>query len=91
MSNINRLLILVALMNGIEEAIDHVGGPVPAARICGVTRQAVDKWIRAGHLPRIEYTGETDYAAKLARASRGAFTAKQLRDIAAPAKNKPPH
>lgn len=68
-------------------AVNSAGGPVQAARACSVSRQAVDKWIANGYLPRTDYTGETDYARRLseAAASRGvAFTATWLLTAAAP-------
>lgn len=68
-------------------AVNSAGGPVQAARACSVSRQAVDKWIANGYLPRTDYTGETDYARRLseAAASRGVvFTATWLLTAAAP-------
>ncbi len=56
-------------MTAISIAIERVGGPVCAARICGVSRPAVDKWLAKGALPRTEYTGETRYAERLATAA----------------------
>lgn len=64
--------------NPVAYAVRCVGGPVQAARICERSRQAVDKWIMKGRLPRTEYTGETQYAQKLAEASEGAFSAEWL-------------
>mgnify|MGYP000904615946 CR=1 FL=1 len=66
------------------KAVKGVGGPVEVAKICGVTRQAVDKWLQNGFLPRTEYTGETCYAEKLAQVSGGAFTATELLEKTAP-------
>lgn len=45
-----------------------LGGPAQVASVCGVSRPAVDKWLRKGRLPRTEWTGETDYANKIASA-----------------------
>ncbi|WP_194150432.1 hypothetical protein [Stutzerimonas nosocomialis] len=64
--------------SAVAWAVDKVGGPVSAARICGVSRTAVDKWISKGALPRTEYTGESRHAERLAAASGGAFTAEDL-------------
>lgn len=50
-------------------AVEAAGGPVAAARACGVKRQAVDKWIVKGALPRTEYTGESSHAIHLASAA----------------------
>lgn len=71
-------------MNYIEYAIKSVGGGVSAAQICLVSNTAVSKWKQRGCLPRTEYTGETNYAQKLAKASNGAFTAEWLLDNANP-------
>lgn len=71
-------------MNSISHAVEKVGGPIAAAKACGITRQAIDKWIAKGRLPRSDYTGETQYAAKLAAASDGAFTEQWLLDAASP-------
>ncbi|WP_218186359.1 hypothetical protein [Terasakiispira papahanaumokuakeensis] len=65
-------------INPVAYAVKCVGGPIEAARICGRSRQAVDKWIVNGRLPRTEYTGETCYAEQLAAVSEGAFTAEWL-------------
>lgn|GEM_PF-502764 len=68
-------------------AVTAAGGPVMAARACDVSRQAVDKWIANGYLPRTDYTGETNYAYRLAAAAgaRGvAFTPSWLLTAAAP-------
>ncbi|MCJ0972708.1 helix-turn-helix domain-containing protein [Pseudomonas sp. PS1] len=64
--------------SAVAWAVDKVGGPVSAAKICGVSRTAVDKWISKGTLPRTEYTGESKHAERLAAASGGAFTASDL-------------
>ena len=48
----------------ITKAIKAVGLQ-PLAKACGVTYQALRKWEMKGRLPRTEWTGETDYAAKI--------------------------
>ena len=69
------------MVTSLEDAIDKSGGAGAVAGMCGFTSpRAVYKWIANGSLPRTEYTGETDYADRMAKASKGAFTAKQLRD-----------
>lgn len=68
----------------LSQAITQVGGPSEAARICDVSPAAVGKWLKRGHLPRTEYSGETNYAELLAKASKGAFTARELRALASP-------
>ncbi|SEH87217.1 hypothetical protein [Stutzerimonas xanthomarina] len=74
-------------MNAISIAVEKVGGPISAAEICGIRRQAIDKWLARGSLPRTEYTGETNYASRLADASNGDFTAEWLLAAAAPTKS----
>lgn len=51
------------------------------ADACGLTPKAVYKWIEKGALPRTEFTDETDYASKIARASGGKYSAAQIRRI----------
>lgn len=58
----------------LKDAIEAVGGPEKAAQICGVSARAVYKWLSRRRLPRTEYTGETNYASKLAAHS----TSKQF-------------
>jgi hypothetical protein len=71
--------------SAIAWAVDQVGGPVSAAKVCGVSRTAVDKWVTKGALPRTEYTGESRHAERLAAASDGAFTAEGLLRSSIPA------
>lgn len=53
-------------MSAISIAIESAGGPIAVAGSCLVSRQSVDKWIAKGSLPRTEYTGETNYAERIA-------------------------
>jgi hypothetical protein len=69
-------------MSAIKTAVEAVGGSSSAARICGVSPRAVNKWIAAGKLPRTEYTGETRHAKNLAAAA-GTFTSEWLLSTAA--------
>lgn len=62
----------------LRKAVDSLGGPEKAARICEVSSRALYKWLLVGRLPRTEYTGETHYAEKMASASSGAFTRDEL-------------
>ena len=65
-------------MNLIKEAVRLAGGTGKAAKACGVSPRAVNKWIRSGRLPRTEYSGETYHATHLAEASGGKFSAAWL-------------
>lgn len=71
----------------LARAFEILGGPSGVLRALqaeGVDRirtaWAVNKWLRAGRLPRTEYTGETNYAAALERATKGQVTAEALLD-----------
>lgn len=51
------------------------------ADACGLTPKAIYKWLERGSLPRTEFTGETEYADKIAKASGGKYSAAQIRRI----------
>ncbi|MDP4455658.1 DNA-binding protein, partial [Escherichia coli] len=51
------------------------------ADVCGVSQRAIYKWMDNGKLPRTEYTGETNYAEKIAHASNGLFSADAILTI----------
>lgn len=52
----------------LEDVIKTVRVSV-VADVCGVSQRAIYKWMDNGKLPRTEYTGETNYAEKIAHAS----------------------
>lgn len=56
--------------NAIAFAFEAVGGIGAAAKVCGRSYQALNKWRLAACLPRTDYTGETRYAKLLATAAR---------------------
>lgn len=67
----------------IIEVFDLLKGPSGVARKLGeqgisITPWACNKWLRAGRLPRTDYTGETQYAAALERAVDGRISAQAL-------------
>ena len=78
----------------LARVVDVIEGKqVGAGEACGVTPSIIGRWIRQKHLPRTEYTGETDYAARLANASQKAraqrpFTAAWLKANAAPGRTQ---
>lgn len=65
-------------MGPISRAI-AIAGLKEVAAACEVTYQAVRKWERAGRLPRTEWTGETNYASEIARATGHRVTEAELR------------
>ncbi len=54
----------------LVEAVKILGGCEATGRICNVTGKAVQKWLKAGRLPRTEATGETNYAELMAAADK---------------------
>ncbi|EFE23119.1 hypothetical protein EDWATA_01864 [Edwardsiella tarda ATCC 23685] len=46
-----------------------------------MSRRAIYKWIDRGSLPRTEFTGETDYSSRIAKASRGQFSAAEIKRL----------
>lgn len=67
----------------IERVFEKLGGPSGVARSLGergiaITPWAVNKWLRAGRLPRTDYTGETQYAEHLEAMSGGDVKAAEL-------------
>jgi hypothetical protein len=60
-------------MRPLKKTIDDAGGVPNVALACGKTPRAIYKWLAADALPRTEYTGETNYANKIAElaAARG--------------------
>lgn len=53
-------------MRALKRSIDDAGGVPSVAQACGKTPRAIYKWLASDTLPRTEYTGETQYAKKIA-------------------------
>ena len=64
----------------LEDVIKTVRVSV-VADVCGVSQRAIYKWMDNGKLPRTEYTGETNYAEKIAHASNGLYSADPILTI----------
>lgn len=62
----------------MKQAVAAAGSYAKLGRACNVSGQAVQKWVKAGKPPRTEYTGETDYATRIAAASAGAVSRDDL-------------
>jgi hypothetical protein len=56
--------------SAVAFAFEATGGIGAAAKACGRSYQALNKWRLAASLPRTDYTGETRYAALLSEAAR---------------------
>ena len=58
----------------------HIVGVTNIARNLGLSYQAVGKWLKAGRMPRTEWTGETSYSTKIAEMTGGVVTKEALLD-----------
>jgi DNA-binding transcriptional regulator YdaS (Cro superfamily) len=65
-------------MPPLERAVAILGGYSATGRVCGVSFMSVIKWVRKGHLPRTEWTGETNYADRIASAIDGIVSREEL-------------
>ena len=75
---------LLLEMTPLEKAIRFLGGYSATSRVCGVAYQVVVNWVRRGRLPRTEWTGETDYSARIEKALAGAVTREELLSVRPP-------
>ncbi len=71
-------------MDGYKQALDSakeiLGGYKGIGQVCGgISGEAVRRWYVRGCPPRTEYTGETDYASLIAKATRHAVKREALR------------
>ncbi|MCP5158513.1 MAG: helix-turn-helix domain-containing protein [Gammaproteobacteria bacterium] len=75
--------------HALANAVQALGSVAELARVCGVRVSAAWRWIRRGHLPRTEWTGETHYAAMIENATQGAVTQEQLLSCKPTPRRKP--
>ena len=71
-------------MDGYREALETarqtLGSYAAIGRVCGgLSGEAVRRWSVLGYPPRTEYSGETDYASAISRATGGAVKREALR------------
>lgn len=74
----------------LARVVRAIGGQAKAGEACGVSTAMVGKWIKQQHLPRTDYTGETNYAGALADASNGRFDREWILEEANPVNVKGP-
>ena len=70
----------------LSEAIKNIG-VLATSLACGCSQRAVYKWIEKGSLPRTDFTGETNYAEKIANASHGKYSPALIKTISRPQKS----
>ena len=71
-------------MSSLGDVIAAGDGVATCAAELGVTPRAVYKWLARGSLPRTEYTGETNYAARLSHITKGRFSVDEIHAIGSP-------
>ena len=74
---IGSIIAGMSTSNPLQAAVDQVG-LTAIAQACGVTYQAVRKWLAKGRMPRTEWTGETAYAKAIAALCGGPVTPAAL-------------
>jgi hypothetical protein len=67
----------VSTKTPLRNAIELIGMQ-PLAKHLSVSYQAVQKWERAGRMPRTEWTGETQYSEKIEALTSNEVTRDQL-------------
>jgi hypothetical protein len=64
-------------MASLREVIDSIGVKT-AADACQVSVRAVYKWRKTNALPHTDYSGVTQHAAYLSKASSGSFSTAEI-------------
>lgn len=75
--------------NPLLKAIELVGKAKLASEL-KLTYQSFNYWLRAGRMPRTEWTGETDYASRIEQLTDGAVTRAVLLGKWEPLEPAPP-
>lgn len=70
----------------LAEAIKEIGVNTISSA-CGCSVRSIYKWMKKGCLPRTDFTGETNYAAKIAQASHGKYSPEFIKAISRPQKS----
>lgn len=70
----------------LKYIVEALGGPTVVSKVCGITRNCIYRWFYRGGLPRTEYTGQTHYAEKMARISKGRLKKEHILHFCNPGK-----
>lgn len=57
---------------------EDLGSYEAVGKLLGISGQAVRKWVAAGYMPATEYSGQTNYADRIAKHCPGVVTAEDL-------------
>ena len=68
----------------VQRAIAMLGGQQPTARVLGLATPSVARWWRRGTLPATDWSGQTQYAEALEKATGGVVTVGELRPYPRP-------
>jgi len=56
--------------NELRKVVDIIGSCAKVGAVCGVSGEAVKRWVKLGRLPYTEAIGKTKYAEKLSKFDR---------------------
>jgi hypothetical protein len=65
-------------VTNILRAKEILGGFEALGRVCDTSGNAIKKWVAKGRPPRTEYSGETQYAKQIAKATKNQVKASGL-------------
>lgn len=69
---------IFAVMNDHLEKVINIIGLTNLSRELGISRQAIRKWQKNGHMPDSEYSGRTTYALTIEKLTDGLVTYEDL-------------